>query len=82
MASFSGRWQIFGHRRSGAGALPLGHWITPAYEVASEHSPSLCSNPQLDASQRLRGRWRRKAAQVKASQYRLYRRDIIDGLFD
>jgi hypothetical protein len=40
---------------------------TPADEAASEHNLSLCSNPRLDASPPLRGRWHRKGAQVKAS---------------
>jgi hypothetical protein len=46
---------------------------TPAYEAASEHNPSLCSNPRLNASQPLRGRFRCKAVQVKASQCQLCR---------
>jgi hypothetical protein len=46
---------------------------TTAYEAASEHNPPLCSNSRLVASQLLRGRSRRKAAEVKASQCQLYR---------
>jgi len=43
---------------------PKSRQATPAYEAASEHNPSLCSNPRLDASRSLRDRWRRKAAEV------------------
>jgi hypothetical protein len=50
----------------------VGASFTQAYEAASEHNPSLCSNLRLDASPPLRGRWRRKAAQMKAPQSQVH----------